>query len=867
MEFKLLRSLAGLLLPDVQDQAHSVQSAPPSLHPGYPDGQGIAYKTIRPHQTGRVQVHGSSWPARCEQPIEILPGEIVDIVGRQQLTLLVEPAFLLKASINGLAQIEHVVEQQGRGLGDPEWLLPAARDRLKDEFSDSSLTDGFLAEVWQRFVQRKPVNSDIFKTYCILLGLDWRDVVYRSGMEPIDRSAVAVGWHFSATEAEFVGREDAIAALQQLDQSGSKIVVIQGQGGIGKTTLARQYFQQQQLQFSLVLECWMAQESQHIASAESVVQEWLRRRFNEEPAQEFGISLKRLRQQLRQQRTGILIDNLEPALDREGRFVAPHRGYVELLRVLADPTVQSLTLIASREPLHETSIAVRAYTLQGLDIAAWRQFLGSHQINCHSPNLQAMHAAYGGNAKAMLILSSAVRMDFASDLEAYWQENQTDLLSNLDLDNLVASHFDRLQHLYPDAYRLLCRLGCYRYQELPTVPFEALTCLLLEVPTQQHQRIVKFLQGLFLLEAHQNEYSLHPVIRAKAIALLRSQQDWEMAHRHAARFWTESVQAVTTVEEALRALEAYYHYVQIDDIEQAGNVILHRRDNPWEPNEPLGVAFYRLGLLHKMTVAIAQIIDRIPSGYALSKLHNILGDVYWLAGQIHLAIESHQQSRQVAIELGFKDLEIVSLFNIGLCQIELWELDLAIQQFEDVIFLAEQTEFHHYVVGAWFCLARLKSCRGEKQAALALARKVRNCYAEIHFSVWSRGYSLLFLAMTYQNVGDLTTARRFYNLARSYGEESRYTQVRARALNGLAMVERAEGKLECAIANHLTAKDLLEKIGARCDLAEVCYQLALTYQRLGQGQASKANFQQAIQLFNQIGAPRQVEKVQRRAKK
>ena len=41
-----------------------------------------------------------------------------------------------------------------------------------------------------------------------------------------------------------------------------------------------------------------------------------------------------VRQNLRHQRVGILVDNLEPALDHQGRFIEPHRRYVELLRVL-----------------------------------------------------------------------------------------------------------------------------------------------------------------------------------------------------------------------------------------------------------------------------------------------------------------------------------------------------------------------------------------------------------------------------------------------------------------------------------------------------------------------------------------------------
>ncbi len=869
MGFRLFRSLAALFSDRIKDEGRERQKRVGDLSFGYAEGQGTIYKAVRPDRPGRVQVRGSSWPACCEQPIELLPGDIVDIVGQRELMLIVEPAFLLKASLQGQEQIEQAVSCQNGGQPDPDWFLPALRNGTGLEFTDELLRDN-----WRRFRQRKPINREVFKAFCQGLGLDWQVVIYRSGMvsdaQSVEPSAGLPGRlrrsHSQPSVAngmvlDFVGREGAIADLIQLDRSGVKLVVIQGQGGVGKTTLARQYFQQQS--FERVLECWMAHETEDIASAESVVQEWLRQHFDQEPAQEFGICLERLRTALRRQRVGVLLDNLEPALDRDGRLISSQRGYVELLRVLADPTVQSLTLISSREPLHEASVTICPYELPGLDESTWRRVLSQQQIRVHAASLSAMHAAYAGNAKAMLILGSAIRLDFGGDLQAYWQECETDLLSSRDLANLVTSHFKRLQQLYPEAHRLLCRLGCYRYQDLPTVPLAGLVALLWDVPSEQHRHIVRFLRALCLLEMNQGEYRLHAVIRAKAIALLQTSQDWDVANRHAATFWTESVTTVSTVEQALGAMEAYHHYRQIGDLEQAGLVLLTPRDNPWQKNEPLGVAFYRLGLLQRMKDAIAAIIDRISPSYALSKLQNILGDLYWLSGQLGEALACHQQSRHVAIELGFKDLELVSLFNMGLCQIDLWELERAAQLFQSAIDQAENTQFHHYAVGSCFCLAFLHSCRGERQSAFDRAKQVRNEYTVLSSSVWSRGYSLLFLGMTYQNLEDSTAAQKLYDLAQSYADESCYTQVKARALNGLAAIARESGNGPRAIAQHLAAKTILETIGAKCDLAEVYYQLGLTYERLNQLQESHAALQQAIQLFQQIGAPKQIEKVQR----
>lgn len=288
-------------------------------------------------------------------------------------------------------------------------------------------------------------------------------------------------------DSNFVGRESAINSLNTLVRQGNRIILIQGDGGQGKTTLARKYFDTQG--FDFYLELWMATETQNITPVESVVEEWLKRDFNEEPGREFGINLERLKRKLRSenQRIGVLIDNLETALDRNGKFIEPHRRYLDLLRVLADSTVRSVTLITSREQLYESSVGLERYPLGGLDERAWREFFGNRQLNSESPAIAEICRAYGGNAKAMKILSGAILNDFDGDIEAYWQENRNDLLFDRELRDLVSSQFNRLQQIDPEAYRLLCRLGCYRYQDIPYIPIEGIFCLLWDVPESQRK--------------------------------------------------------------------------------------------------------------------------------------------------------------------------------------------------------------------------------------------------------------------------------------------------------------------------------------------------------------------------------------------
>lgn len=317
---------------------------------------------------------------------------------------------------------------------------------------------------------------------------------------------------------DFVGREEAINSLDNFVNEGAKVILIQAEGGVGKTTLAQKWFEHQGLE-PLLLRVGMT--SQNIQSAEDWVRHKLLNDFQVNPARNFLTMLEQLRVKLQTQRIGVLIDNLEPALIN-GEFIEPHQSYyVELLTVLAHPTVQSITLVTSREPLYEAGImgfpTFHTYLLEGLEEKAWEKYFDSQNISRNINALSEMHRAYGGNALAMHLLSSDIRKQSQGKLEVYWQHNRDDLLKLRSLKSLVKRQFNKLKEDNHQAYALLCRLGFYPERDVPFVPNAWLRCLLWDVPEKNRQQVIDDLCDRSLLKLGDDGYYLHPVIRTEAV--------------------------------------------------------------------------------------------------------------------------------------------------------------------------------------------------------------------------------------------------------------------------------------------------------------------------------------------------------------
>ncbi|GAB4375164.1 MAG: NB-ARC domain-containing protein [Elainellaceae cyanobacterium] len=749
--------------------------------------------------------------------------------------------------------------QQAIRVWELEHEVRCTQERIKE--LTSAVKEGGLDPSTIRKILKAKEGVDPESIRCLFttfsLQLDEADLVSSSRFQ------------FQA-DPNFVGREGAIADLNTLVNRGMKIIVIQARGGVGKTTLARKYLQQE---FGSFLEFPIAKETKDIASIESLIEEKLRQ-LGEEPGREFFVSLDRLKRKLQDERIGILIDNLEPALDAAGKFIEPHRRYVELLRVLADPAVQSVTLITSRERLNEYSISVQHYPLRDLSLEAWKQYFqnrfqlfasGEKDLgNEDELVLAALHNAYGGNAKAMDILCGAILSDYAGDMATYWQANQDDLLIERPLEDLVVGQFDRLQQADPDAYNLLCRMGCYRYQDVPTVPIEGLLCLLWDVPENRRRRVVKALQDRSLVECEDGEYWLHSVIRSEAIERLRGGGYWERAHSESAAFWKQNNQNLSDPDAGIRKLEAYYQYLSIKDWNKASEVLLENVDEIFfiEKMRDFG---YIQTCMEVTKLLLEQGKFAIPED-CQGNLHAFLGDLYAIAGDFQSGIRSYREALKFQ---GFvrdrKDFYVDTTGALALLYLNLGQNADSIKLFEDIVHDAERLRSTRgaFLTYIHACLSLLHHWEGNSDKSwnhLDVATNFQNDLENCHYT-WIRTYGFYHLGKALTIHGQLAEARETYQKLEDYSNKFFNLQAKGYIRNGRGMISFQEGSLEEAIEHYQRATEIFHDIGAKFDEAEAYYELGLTYQATGEVAKSNERFQEAIQLFSKMDAPKQVERV------
>ncbi|GAC1502875.1 MAG: NB-ARC domain-containing protein [Ktedonobacteraceae bacterium] len=263
-----------------------------------------------------------------------------------------------------------------------------------------------------------------------------------------------IDWGEAPATEHFYGRQQQLALLRQwVRDQHCRMVVIQGLGGMGKTTLSKELTGQVCAQFDFVF--WRS--LQNAPPIEHVLETCIAfLSFNQHatplPAH-LDARIVVLIEYLRGRRCLLVLDNFEFVLqsgDRVGVYRAGYEGYGRLLELVGAGQHQSCLLVTSREKPRElarlegSSQAIRVLELNGLELDETQEMLHGFGLNGSKEMWTRLINLYARNPLALKLISGPIREIFQGNIDAFLDEGEH-LVG--DVSQLVEQQFERASPL------------------------------------------------------------------------------------------------------------------------------------------------------------------------------------------------------------------------------------------------------------------------------------------------------------------------------------------------------------------------------------------------------------------------------------
>jgi transcriptional regulator with XRE-family HTH domain len=311
------------------------------------------------------------------------------------------------------------------------------------------------------------------------------------------------------------GRAQELATLAcWVREERCRLVLVLGQGGIGKTTITARLAHDLATEFAVVY--WRSLRNPPLP------EDWLTGAIaalsasQAGPPEGFEARLELLLELLRARRGLLVLDNLETVLEPgvpDVRYRAGYEGYGEILRRLGESAHQSCLLVTSREqPRQEDRMAVRALRLPGLGVVNGRALLGHWDLVGDDAAWKALVARYAGNPLVLQVVGKTITAVFDGEIAAFLAQ---DVAVFGEIRQLVDEQFARLS---VQEQRVLSRLVAERepigFAELVTDPG----------PLVERAAVVEAVEALarrsLLVSGRQGTFTLQPVVRDYAATWL-----------------------------------------------------------------------------------------------------------------------------------------------------------------------------------------------------------------------------------------------------------------------------------------------------------------------------------------------------------
>jgi tetratricopeptide (TPR) repeat protein len=661
------------------------------------------------------------------------------------------------------------------------------------------------------------------------------------------------------TSEQFVGRrEDLAVILPKLYKK--KPIMLKGQGGIGKTTLARKLVQRLQASKPALVPFIYNEEGKEFSLPAVLGQ--LKRFCAVKDKTDWLDSLKYLEDNMVSHITFLftkiseayplvlLFDNVESFLDeKSGAFAVEHEATLHIIwDAVLNPQIH--TLVTGRYPLKELAEELEPIDLNDIDLSDFiRKCYNLGLTGLSQGQMEFLYKSLGGNFRMLEFFHRAFTRDpgninrvfagleaFREQAKKYTEAALQEMAENLIFDNLW-------QKSGADEQKPAKELACF---ELPVIDVVFRMMGYDPVPLESLGR----LQDLTLIQVYLDReaglvYYFMPVLVKK----LLERRGWleempKQFHEQAGRYHYYMYREVRrgSTSELDAAFWQFY---------RAGN-----RERISELGEGLA-GFYYDHAFYAEALKVCRVVEELWGDQLPWWCCNRIGMIVWSTGSYDLALDYYKRGMKILESTAHptdEDLENkgVTLNNISQIYQARGDLDTALRYLEQSLKISEQIGDKSGEGKTLNNISQIYDARGDLDTALRYLEQSLKISEQIGDKA-GEGKRLNNISQIYQARGDYDTALRYLEQSLKISEQigDKYNQ--GVTLNNISQIYDARGDYDTALRYLEQSLKIREQIGDKSGEGVTLTNIGTIYYARGDYDTALRYLEQSLKISRQIG--------------